>query len=333
MVANTPFEGFSAGDIAIADSENDGDEDVLISGQLENGGAISNLYLNDGTGTFSLLSGTPFPGTFLGETAFADFDNDGDLDVFIVGTGLGGILSNSIIANVYENQGLNNFVLADELIGAYLSSCAIGDIDGDNDLDLVVGGTSVGSPTRATRMYVNVALLPVELLDFTGAIQNEAVYLQWQTAQELNNAGFEIEKSMDNRTWESIDYVEGQGTDFDLNEYVSKDENPVVGTNYYRLKQLDFDGQFEYSKVIAVDFKTTSTNVTIFPNPATDFLIIKNLSDSEELLEVSIFNVMGQPMTIDYSNQQIDVARLPKGFYVLKMETSEGYFLMKFEKR
>ena len=146
-VTNTPFNNEKIGDVAIADTDNDGDLDVLISGEVGN----SELYSNDGTGTFSLVTGTPIPGAIAGETDFADFDNDGDVDVLITGVGNGGIIS-----NIYENLGGNNFILADSLAGAYLSSTAIGDINGDNLADVVIAGTSFTAPIRGTKTYLNI---------------------------------------------------------------------------------------------------------------------------------------------------------------------------------
>ena len=153
LVPNTPFEDTHFGDIAIGDSDNDGDMDILISGEDANGTALSRLYLNDGAGNFTLLAGTPFPGTIVGASDFADFDNDGDLDVLIVGAG------SYVLGKIYENQGSNSFVLADTVAGAYLSSTAIGDIDGDNDIDLIISGTSFTAPVRSTKTYLNETII------------------------------------------------------------------------------------------------------------------------------------------------------------------------------
>lgn len=156
LVPNAGFSAYASGDIAVADTDNDGDQDVLLCGSRGLPGIASELYLNDGMGTFTLLAGTNFAPVHIGEGALEDFDNDGDMDVFLLGAGPNGLFPvNDIVAMVYENEGNNVFVQADSLIGAYLSSVAIADADGDNDLDLVIGGTSTGSPVRGTRMYTN----------------------------------------------------------------------------------------------------------------------------------------------------------------------------------
>jgi hypothetical protein len=99
---------------------------------------ISELYLNDGTGIFSLLQNTPFVTTSLGTADFADFDYDGDMDILITGSVQGA----EFAGDIYENQGNNNFILADELVNVYLSSTDIGDVDGDSDIDAVIVGIS-----------------------------------------------------------------------------------------------------------------------------------------------------------------------------------------------
>lgn len=157
VVANTSFLEASSGAIAIGDSDNDGDQDILISGTNGPNRDKTHLYINDGTGSFTLLNNTSFTGTTIGGSDFADFDNDGDLDILISGSSLMTDATFSIvIAYIYENQGSNNFILADVLPGAYLADNVVGDIDGDNDLDVVITGTSFQSPARAGRIYRNI---------------------------------------------------------------------------------------------------------------------------------------------------------------------------------
>ncbi len=151
------FTDFSGGQIAIGDADNDGDLDVLMSGttSVDN---ETHLYVNDGSGAYTLSTTTNLPGAIAGESKFADFDNDGDLDVMISG------VSTDVIADIYENTGGNNFMLADKLGRAYLSCFAIGDIDGDTDLDAIIGGTSFTSPSRDSKTYLNTLINDAELL-------------------------------------------------------------------------------------------------------------------------------------------------------------------------
>lgn len=154
LVNNTPFENVFLADIDISDCDNDGDLDVLINGENELFVGICQLYLNDGTGAFDLLTGTPFIPTSIGTVDFADFDDDNDMDVLVTGA-VGG---ETFAAHIYENQGMNSFSLVDTLETVYLSSTALGDIDNDNDLDAIILGIAQLSSTGIfkPRVYENM---------------------------------------------------------------------------------------------------------------------------------------------------------------------------------
>ena len=77
--------------------------------------------------------------------------------MFLIGSGEGGLINDAIVAHIYENQGNNDFILSDELIGGYLSTHAVADINNDNFPDLVLGGTTTGSPVRGSFIYTNVS--------------------------------------------------------------------------------------------------------------------------------------------------------------------------------
>lgn len=146
---STMIDGFEMGDFGIGDVDNDGNDDILLIGYGDIG-SITQLYLNDGTGAFSIVPSTPFIPAFLGTVDLVDFDNDGDLDALMTGA-IGG---NTFMANIYENQGLTNFVLSNELEPVYLSSTAVVDLEADNDLDLVI--LSIAGGDFMTRTYINL---------------------------------------------------------------------------------------------------------------------------------------------------------------------------------
>ena len=112
-------------------------------------------------------------------------------------------------------------------------------------------------------------VLPVELISFTASIDPTGVNLNWSTASELNNDKFEIQKKTDSGEFIAIGFVKGQGTSTQKNNYSFLDKDTDSGKYYYRLKQIDFDGNYEYSKVVAVEFNPiiTYSLEQNYPNP------------------------------------------------------------------
>ena len=153
LVANTPFTGVNSGSISFADFDGDDDLDVLITGGYNDGSfqRISELYTNNGSGTFSLMS-TPFTGVSLSSATFADVDDDNDQDVFITGYNASG----QGVCELYKYMGFGIYILATDnpFVGVYDGSIALADIDGDTDLDLLVTG-EVNFAERSTRLYTN----------------------------------------------------------------------------------------------------------------------------------------------------------------------------------
>ena len=148
-VLETPFEGVSNSSMAFADIDNDNDMDVLITGWNDLSQKTAKLYVNDGAGAFTEVTGTPFEGCMQGSVAFADIDNDDDMDVFITGKA-----DFSNLAILYINDGTGSFTeVADTPFeGIYESSMAFADVDNDNDMDIVLAGLG---PILSTKMYTN----------------------------------------------------------------------------------------------------------------------------------------------------------------------------------
>lgn len=137
-------------------------------------------------------------------------------------------------------------------------------------------------------------LLPVELISFSAQAVEQSVVLDWVTSVELNNEGFAVERSGDGVSWIQLAFVAGQGTSSVVNAYRYIDPSPLSGTNYYRLKQLDFDGQWEYSDLRSIDFVIPAQHkIQLFPNPASESVTIQ-LPDNGRGYRLALSNALGQ---------------------------------------
>ena len=190
------------------------------------------------------------------------------------------------------------------------------------------GGQTTFSSGGSGQVIVEVtAVLPVDLVSFNAKAKDDRILLEWQTKSELNNRGFEIQKSKDGRAWDILEFVEGKGTIYALNTYYSQDRSPIQGSNYYRLKQLDFDGNFEYSNIVFVNFNHQINKVGIFPNPVKDQLTLVNAEG-----KATLYNVLGQPvksMVIVDSESIIELAGLLNGQYFLQVLQEDGTIVTK----
>lgn len=149
------LEGVTFGSISFGDIDNDGDQDLLITGSNISNDYVANLYINDGLGNFKDKNNTPFIGVRSSSAEFADVDNDGDLDVLICGQNSAG----SGETRLYTNNGLGDFEenLNTSFIWMADGDISFGDVDGDDDLDLII--TGLHSPASNARtiaeLYIN----------------------------------------------------------------------------------------------------------------------------------------------------------------------------------
>lgn len=165
--------------------------------------------------------------------------------------------------------------------------------------------------------------LPVELSHFEAKSKDNMVELAWTTASELNNEFFQVEHSRDGLNFNSIGKVKGQGTTSETIEYDFMHRQPISGTNYYRLKQVDFDGAFEYSNVVVAVLGNRSGGVQIYPNPTINKATIM-MNERPENIKFRLSNLLGQginlqPNQVD-AGWELDLSSLSNGIYILKME-------------
>ncbi|HEX7017198.1 MAG TPA: T9SS type A sorting domain-containing protein, partial [Cyclobacteriaceae bacterium] len=127
---------------------------------------------------------------------------------------------------------------------------------------------------------------------FNGYYADGQAFVEWHTASEINNEGFEVEHSTDGTDFVKIGWVAGHGTTNVANQYQFIHDHPDQGWNYYRLKQIDYDGKFEYSRLIPV-FADDLPRVEIYPNPFRDHIYLSRIN-TDENIQVTLTNALGQ---------------------------------------
>lgn len=173
-----------------------------------------------------------------------------------------------------------------------------------------------------------VSAAPVEWLNFSvKQAPNGHIVLTWQTASELHNDFFQVEKSIDRGPFETIGKVSGAGTSQELQHYRHEDPYPTGNELRYRLKQVDFDGKYQYSQIVLISQASQNNPLVCFPNPFKGTLSLRlPTGEGQHILE--IYNSAGQKVLQGvYSDQpliQLDLAGFPQGMYLLKVHDSRG---------
>jgi len=171
--------------------------------------------------------------------------------------------------------------------------------------------------------------LPVELISFEGKANAQGNHLSWITATEQNNSHFDIESSSDAEEWVVLSSIKGYGNSQQQQNYFFLDKYPLAGMVYYRLKQVDFNGEFHFSKIITIN-QDYVNKVFITPNPADDVVSLKWSTENTGTYLISIVSTSGVTLfsRTEYLNQGLnDVSLslknlLPAGMYFLKISNS-----------
>ncbi|MBK7380185.1 MAG: T9SS type A sorting domain-containing protein [Ignavibacteriales bacterium] len=219
--------------------------------------------------------------------------------------------------------------------------------------DYIVAGaqSQVFFQKEVMLLRISSDIVPIELTSFTVTAQHNNVTLNWQTATETNNSGFEIERkqvgssqsSVGNQDWNQIAFIPGFGTTTERKSYSFIDENLLSGIYQYRLKQIDFDGTFEYSNTVEVEI-TSPTEFSLgqnYPNPFNPTTKIKytiptvtlSLSKGDILVSLKVFDVLGNEIATLVNEQQrpgsyeveFNSAKLSSGVYYYQIKS--GNFL------
>ena len=167
--------------------------------------------------------------------------------------------------------------------------------------------------------------LPISLLDFTATKQVKVVDLNWQTSNEQNSSYFDVEFSKDGSEFKSIGKVNAAGNSSTTKNYTLVHQSPVNGVNYYRLKLVDVDGTFKYSKVLTVKF-TGTKSFKIMPNPTADRVYITS-NEGGVLQSVGLYSIDGkllQQVTNFNLGKSIELSNYTPSIYILRLIDKDG---------
>lgn len=307
LVSNFPMGPYhgSANQITIADIDNDNEFEIIFDENVTETGLGRYRALNmDGTDAsgwpLELMQNTSFQQPLLG-----DLNNDGILD--LVG-------------------GSFNFDIANKQVFLYAWNTGL-----PYNPAKIVNSMYQFNPQH-TGIFVDPTVIPVELESFTASVNYKQVNLNWKTASELNNSGFEIEKSTDNFIWNKIGFVNGKGTTTEKSDYSFDDNNPINGKSYYRLKQIDYDGTFTYSSIVAINFGIPVDFLLEqnYPNPFNPATIIKYNIIEESSVQLKIVNIVGEVVTELVNENQsagnhsklFNASKLSSGIYLAVLSAS-----------
>ena len=173
-------------------------------------------------------------------------------------------------------------------------------------------------------------IIPVELTSFTATVLNNGVTLSWSTATELNNIGFDIERrSADSKSFEKVGFVKGQGTTTNVSSYTFVDKD-VAGKLFYRLKQVDQNGSFDFSKTIEVDatklikFELSQN----YPNPFNPTTTITYSIPQNSLVSLKVYNVLGSEVA-ELVNGQVDTGVHKVDFNAVNLSSGVYFYTIK----
>lgn len=178
---------------------------------------------------------------------------------------------------------------------------------------------------------IGCSLLPVELLDLEAVAHPEHVDVLWTTATERNSSHFMVQRSADGHHFVDLGRVSAAGESFTPIDYLFKDEEPLEGVSYYRLRAVDQDGTWEYTDVVSVMYRRGGNDLELYPNPAMDWVRVRHDMATEGLVRWRILDASGRRAmhgdaggTKGRNEFEIVLGRLEAGTYLLELYDEEG---------
>lgn len=182
--------------------------------------------------------------------------------------------------------------------------------------------------------YLDTSVVPVELVNFSAEYSNNKINLHWVTATENNNYGFEVLRSDDIDNWVNIGFVSGHGTATEKSEYSFTDDKISGSKIYYKLKQIDFNGSFNYSEIIKVEGPVTNFSLSQnYPNPANPITNISFTIPQNSFVKINLYSINGELVKKIINEEKepgifsivINLSNLSSGVYFYRMITNSGF--------
>jgi hypothetical protein len=171
-----------------------------------------------------------------------------------------------------------------------------------------------------------LSLLPVQFVSFKAELQSDKVLVSWATAQEQNASHFDVERSTNGRDFTKIGQVKAAGNSNVLVNYSFADNNPVLGVSYYRLRQVDIDNRFVYTKTVIIRNEARSNAFSVWPNPVLDNVNVTLQSDKNQNLSLRVVDYNGRVVRSQVVNATrgvnqitVNMSTLTKGMYVIQV--------------
>jgi cytoskeletal protein CcmA (bactofilin family) len=236
-----------------------------VTGDLVSGGFSAVVIANGGTINATNLTSALFATFTVESGGTLNVANDAGTGLFAAFTVESG--GNVDIGGDFVTGGVGSTTIDGDMnVDGDFTNTGGGVVDGDGNL--TVGGTYTNNgDDSGFNGDLNGAPLPVELVYFKGGIVDDEVILEWLTSSEINNEGFEVQRSGDGEHFTNIGFVPGNGNSNEEHKYLFIDSQPYGGVSFYRYRQVDFDGQFEHSPIIMIDRAALSSKLSVYPNP------------------------------------------------------------------
>jgi hypothetical protein len=262
--------------------------------------------------------------------AFSGNGNETIKRYFIVTPQVNNSLNATIVFH-YDTEDLNG-INESKLVALRSTDNGVNWVDITGTVDLINNNITVTGINQMSwwTLANQDSIIPVELISFNAKSNNNEVQLEWITATETNNKGFEIERK-NGEEWNSIAFIEGKGTTTENQQYRYVDNVNSAGKYSYRLKQIDYDGSFHYSNVVEVEAGFIPKVFVLeqnYPNPFNPMTTIEFTLAEDGKTELKVYNIIGKEITTLFKEEgksgqiykiNFNADELPSGIYFAKL--------------